>query len=385
MNTAPLHAPLKKAALGAGLALATAFHADALTIREENRYYTDFKDPGVDLDFSWGAALRDSNGVNPFLVEDPPGVVTTNLYYRNGAYVANNAMTFYSEYGFFAGAVLLSGGKQWTGSNVRIGRHDWTSVTDNFTVTNRDVVVMGKPNGLFRDTIATITYTLDGANNLANYDKHKNITVSLQARKTKQPHEYRQHCYFAKYDGARLSLNEYTGYWQGHFREIAGTAATVSSSSSVIKFRISVMGGSDGVMSGNATNFFQSGASPTMLEAHLWENGALIASVYTRDDPFDWINGPEQPDCWIDINIYPPPNDVKSDYGNGKWYPPGEIHTDWYADRAGQAPWRGNNDIAEEGWTGIGFQAMAGSRGQINVHTFEVVKSLIQPTLFLLK
>ena len=340
---------LKKMAPCAGLVFAVAFNVEALTVRAPDRYYTDFNDANIVDDFCLNALILNRNN-------ESNGTTTY-------ADIENNKLVLSSEWGRLAGAALIAGGGQWTTPEVVVGPGN----------------ALGEPYGVFSKAIATITYTFTTPSSTQIFDLHTNMVVMLQARKINSPYSTRNQAYFVRYDGVRFSLCEYTWDWQNKFREIAGEDVALTSNSSLIKMRISALGGTDGTFTGdNAFNYTQTNQTPAMLEAQLFVDGKPVAHLVGQDNPFDWVNGPEQPGAIFD---------PAADWTMGGWLYPDGFHADWRGDGFyGRAY---NQDISEKGWTGVAYHQEVGTQApnipKVTVHTYEVVTTLIPPTLFMLR
>ena len=358
--------------LAATLAALT-LSAEALTIREPDRYYTDFRDTSVTNDFCIGAMARF------YSYSFKAGMETVFN-------PAAGTMMLQTLEGRPVGVALVSCGKQWNPPEVVVGRD---------IVLNQDIT--GEPYGVFRDTVATATYSIQyptSSAGLANFNLHTNINIMLFARKSMQPdgnnlvaspYANRRHHYFTLYDGKRFALCEYTGSGSGNYREIAAQDIAISDNKSLFKVRISVKGGSDGIMGVTSGNWWQTDESPAEMEAHFWENGNLIASLSGRDNPFNWYTGPEPSE---DYSF-----DPAGDWNNGSWtnkFNNSNYPADWWSPNS-LGRYRNNRSISTEGWTGIvyapggGSSFNAGNTAKIFVHSFEVVPSLTQPTLLFLK
>ena len=334
-----------------------AFTAAARTIREPDHYFTNFQEPDVEDDFCKGAAIRHILPSSPDSVDFSNGKMHLRITGWGGGY---------------AGAALIAGGTQWEPAEVVVGPGD----------------TLGEPFGVYRDTIATISYTIDNPANRPECEAHSNLVVMVQVRKNRSndhastPYGFWNHCYFAIYDGARFALCEYSGNADsaGQYREIAARNVGPVPNGVPIKIRVSALGGSDGVITGNSSDYEQTGQSPAMLEAHIWVNGAIVASLAGQDDPFDWEHGPE------DGAEY----EKSADWEMGGWVrPAGKGHTDWWNDAFYTRGTFGNRDIAEKGWTGVVFNSnldvSPANAPFMIVHTYEVVKTLTPPTVLIIR
>ena len=329
----------------------------ALTIREPDRYYTDFQDASVANDFRFTRILS-------YADESSASV---------GFSFVNGSLRLFQQYNRQTGVALVSGGTEWLPNTDVIVGLDYTSSPR----TN----LWGRAHGVFTNTITTVEYTLNNAGK-PSFNLHSNVMVMVFVRKVNTPYDYRHQSYFALYNGVRFSINEYTCSTASTFRELAGQNVALAANGSRLKIRVAALGGSDGTLTGQHSTYKQTGESPAMLEAWFWVDGALAANVKGKDIPLDWANGPEyvsNPATFVPAN----------DSNNGEWvFANRDENADWRS-RDGRAPWQhiNNRDIADRGWTGIVYRDTLnnGSPPDLFVHKFEVVKSLHQPTLLFLK